>query len=376
MRGFSSRDYDESDLWKVLQAKQAERNAGMPKLMGPLGRPEQIEARPPLASGPLQTQTPSYAFDPPTRTVGKGMTVEGMARDQYGDDWRAGVGAIMRENRLRTNANGSPMLRVGQDVRMPNLGGYAPAEQRRLGSDAGQLIAANEARLAGARQAADSARQLNGTRYDGLSGDDLALAVATSYRESLAAAEQGALAGTLVAQKFVPRGQWGARPPLPEKLTNADDPYKTITLHHTGRFHQTPQSVQSLHLGSENALRSAANKVGFNFETYPEYGDVGYNYMVGKDGAIYQGRSTAVQGAHVLGHNRGNVGVAALGDYSNKPLTPAQLASIRALTATLSGRYPIEDVATHGEFDQQRRDEMRGAMPQLSDLLDGSGRKK
>jgi hypothetical protein len=184
-----------------------------------------------------------------------------------------------------------------------------------------------------------------------------------------AAEAQRAAAQRRVQERFVPRSQWDAKPAIPGNLKAYAGPYNTVTLHHTGRY-ETPAAVQNLHLGSENFWRTPAERMGANVQDFPRYGDVGYNYMVGRNGEIYEGRSPAVQGAHTSGHNAGNLGVAVLGDYSRTPLNEAQLASLRSLMTDLGSRYPIKDYATHGEFDPKRKDELKGAFLQVHDFLD------
>lgn len=54
--------------------------------------------------------------------------------------------------------------------------------------------------------------------------------------------------------------------------------------------------MQKLHLGRD-----------FNFA------DIGYNFMIGGDGNIYEGRGWHKQGAHTSGYNRGSIGIAYIG---------------------------------------------------------------
>ncbi len=43
--------------------------------------------------------------------------------------------------------------------------------------------------------------------------------------------------------------------------------------------------------------------------------DVGYHFLVAPDGTVFEGRPLSLLGAHVGGHNRGNVGIAFLGCF-------------------------------------------------------------
>jgi len=45
------------------------------------------------------------------------------------------------------------------------------------------------------------------------------------------------------------------------------------------------------------------------------YTDIGYHFVIGPDGTIYEGRDIRVRGAHVELKNTGKVGVLLLGDF-------------------------------------------------------------
>jgi len=48
--------------------------------------------------------------------------------------------------------------------------------------------------------------------------------------------------------------------------------------------------------------------------------DIGYNFLVGEDGNVYEGRGWNNMGAHVRGHNRNSIGIAIIGNFgSRKP---------------------------------------------------------
>ncbi|KAH9375601.1 hypothetical protein HPB48_013815 [Haemaphysalis longicornis] len=63
--------------------------------------------------------------------------------------------------------------------------------------------------------------------------------------------------------------------------------------------------------------------------TFAEWWDIGYNFVIGGDGRVYEGRGFGVEGAHTLGHNTDSLGIAFTGDYrhtrpSDKMLAAAQ----------------------------------------------------
>jgi nucleoid-associated protein YgaU len=87
--------------------------------------------------------------------VASGNTVEQIARQQYGDNWRAGVQAIVNANNLDFNSLGSPLIYPGDQLEIPPLPTDSNA-QADLAQQGGNLIAANQSKIdaEAARQAA------------------------------------------------------------------------------------------------------------------------------------------------------------------------------------------------------------------------------
>ncbi|KAF6293434.1 peptidoglycan recognition protein 4 [Rhinolophus ferrumequinum] len=59
--------------------------------------------------------------------------------------------------------------------------------------------------------------------------------------------------------------------------------------------------------------------------------DIGYNFLVGQDGAIYEGVGWNVQGSHTPGYNDIALGLAFMGTFSEKPPNAAALEAAQAL---------------------------------------------
>jgi phage tail protein X len=89
-----------------------------------------------------------------TYSVSRGDTVEAIARATYGDDWRAGVAAIIGANNLRANANGSPLIYAGSDIVLPSLNGL---DTEALSRSGGAIIANNSQGIAASQAIAASA---------------------------------------------------------------------------------------------------------------------------------------------------------------------------------------------------------------------------
>lgn len=88
-----------------------------------------------------------------------------------------------------------------------------------------------------------------------------------------------------------------------------------------------------------------------------KFSDIGYHYVVYRDGSIHQGRPEETVGAHCTGQNTCSIGVCYVGgevaDGSHKPKdtrTPAQRKALRELVASLQKKYPGATVHGHYEF--------------------------
>lgn len=85
------------------------------------------------------------------------------------------------------------------------------------------------------------------------------------------------------------------------------------------------------------------------------WSDVGYHYVVYRDGRVMAGRPVGQVGAHVEGHNVGSIGVVYVGGLTadgkaaKDTRTPAQRASLLWLVQTLVRKHGIRRVRGHNE---------------------------
>jgi len=82
---------------------------------------------------------------------------------------------------------------------------------------------------------------------------------------------------------------------------------------------------------------------------------IGYHYLIGLNGEIWQGRPEDKVGAHTEGHNTNSIGVCYVGglDANLKPKdtrTPAQKEALLKLIKELKQRYPAATIHGHREF--------------------------
>ena len=115
------------------------------------------------------------------------------------------------------------------------------------------------------------------------------------------------------------------------------DSYQTLVAHHSAFYEAdglaTLREVQRLHRGDRG------------------WADVGYHFLVDKDGAIYEGRDLGARGVHTQGHNTGSVGVCLLGDFRAEAPSDAQLNGFYNLSRWLAGSLRLSHLAAHNQFN-------------------------
>lgn len=86
------------------------------------------------------------------------------------------------------------------------------------------------------------------------------------------------------------------------------------------------------------------------------WSDIGYHWVVYRDGSIHAGRSESIAGAHTTGHNTNSIGVCYIGgmDSANKnpkdTRTEAQKEGLLKILKELKVRYPKAKIYSHNKF--------------------------
>ena len=85
------------------------------------------------------------------------------------------------------------------------------------------------------------------------------------------------------------------------------------------------------------------------------FSDIGYHYIIYRDGSIHTGRDINISGAHCTNHNAHSIGVCYIGgvDKYNKPKdtrTEQQKASLVKLLKQLKALYPKAGIYPHYKF--------------------------
>ena len=134
---------------------------------------------------------------------------------------------------------------------------------------------------------------------------------------------------------IVPRSAWTDRPVGPNR--NPMNGVSRITVHHTGE-HPGLDGVPQIEV-----LR----RIERYHREERRWCAIGYHYIIGKDGKVYEGRPAQFQGAHVLSANAHNLGISVDGDFMRRMPSARQL---RTLEMFLDDRRRVYRVAKKRVF--------------------------
>ena len=135
--------------------------------------------------------------------------------------------------------------------------------------------------------------------------------------------------------ELVPRSVWTNRPVSAKN--QAMGTVKRITVHHTGEYGRMGvlpdmDVIQSV----ENAHRGRG------------YAAIGYHFVIGRDGRVYEGRPTRFQGAHTANNNSNNLGISCIGDFMQKLPGARQLKALELCLNDMRARYGVPMARVYG----------------------------
>lgn len=81
--------------------------------------------------------------------------------------------------------------------------------------------------------------------------------------------------------------------------------------------------------------------------------DIGYHYVIRRDGTLERGRDESVPGAHAVGHNIHSIGVCMVGGMPDCNYTAAQWSCLESLVRDLLSRYPKSKVIGHRDVSEK-----------------------
>lgn len=128
---------------------------------------------------------------------------------------------------------------------------------------------------------------------------------------------------------IISKSQWGGRAAT-GKTTLANS-LSYVVIHHTA--------------GNYCSTRSACETQLRNIQSYHMdslgWADIGYNFLIGGDGNVYEGRGWNAVGAHATNWNSKSIGISFLGNYNNDKMTSAQITAAKGLIADAVSRGQI-----------------------------------
>ena len=88
------------------------------------------------------------------------------------------------------------------------------------------------------------------------------------------------------------------------------------------------------------------------------WSDIGYHYLIDRNGEVIEGRPVEKTGAHVKGHNTGTIGVSLFGGHGSSAgdkfednFTEDQEQSLKRLIVDLTNRFPdIRKITGHNQY--------------------------
>ena len=86
------------------------------------------------------------------------------------------------------------------------------------------------------------------------------------------------------------------------------------------------------------------------------FSDIGYHYVIYRDGSIHIGRDESIIGAHCTGHNTNSIGICYIGGCASDGKTPKdtrtteQKQSLVKLLKELKTKYPQASIHSHKDF--------------------------
>lgn len=120
---------------------------------------------------------------------------------------------------------------------------------------------------------------------------------------------------------IVARKEWGAR--LPKSVKNMATPVQFVFIHHTAmdccltqdECLQQVRTIQNFHMDDRN------------------WDDIGYNFLIGEDGRVYEARGWNRTGAHTYGWNEKAVAFCVMGSYNDRLPNKQALSALQNIIA-------------------------------------------
>lgn len=110
---------------------------------------------------------------------------------------------------------------------------------------------------------------------------------------------------------------------------------KKIILHHSATNEGSFNSIRNYHVEVRG------------------WKDIGYHYLIEKDGGLYPGRDEKEVGAHTIGENESSIGICLVGDFDHYEPTKAQLRTLNDLIVDIFDRYGKMPIQRHSDYSSK-----------------------
>jgi len=111
-----------------------------------------------------------------------------------------------------------------------------------------------------------------------------------------------------------------------------------------------------IHCSATRAIQDIGAKEIRSWHKAKGWRDIGYHYVIRRNGTVEKGRGVDDVGSHVQGYNAASVGICLVGGLNNDTYapeanyTPAQWSALKTLVAAMVKKYPGAKVLGHRDF--------------------------
>ncbi|KAB0802152.1 hypothetical protein PPYR_04338 [Photinus pyralis] len=142
---------------------------------------------------------------------------------------------------------------------------------------------------------------------------------------------------TANAPKIIDRSGWGAKSSSKPQQSLAQNPVPYVIIHH---------SVTEP-CNDEASCKRMVKVFQNDHMTRNHWDDIGYNFLIGGDGSVYEGRGWGKSGAHTRNYNNKSIGICVIGNYQSTLPKKEALDALKDLIAwgvsqgQINGNYKL-----------------------------------
>ncbi|XP_018419659.1 PREDICTED: peptidoglycan recognition protein 1-like [Nanorana parkeri] len=119
---------------------------------------------------------------------------------------------------------------------------------------------------------------------------------------------------------IISRSQWGGKTPTCKKLST---PVANVIIHHTDGAYCNSKATCST---------QCKNIQHYHMKTR-DFCDIGYNFLIGEDGNVYEGSGWSTKGSHTKSYNDIAIGISFIGKFTSREPNTAALNAAKKLIA-------------------------------------------